>query len=435
MRLLKRVMIMSRLKVFILLIIGFAQISFGQIQPNDSTEAYNYWAQRGVIEAIYSYMEDYVVTVGDKITNQEKSGKENYFKKFVEKINSEEPLPTFDVIGSFLKENDWSKTENLILLPLKEKIKKKDPLNKDFFNFYNGNNLLTTGESIISRYEESLKTIKERQDSVSPQIESQVSTTDREEESSNNVIIWFGLILIILGIFILGFLIGSFFIYILSKKNIYSILKIEKDDYHVSLSDENKKFAFKYIGIVYILRKHKDKYKNEVKNIRKENENLKLELKYLKEEKNNILKEKIELGKKIKSTRIENKSNYIEQKPSQEIITTEQVNHSKKIFFSMPNSDGSFQVSNSEPENDGSKYFKIEFEESSNQGELYYLPSERDKKAINRLEAFLKPVCDISNIVNSASATKIELIQKGEVSLVNDKWVIDTNNKVKIKLY
>ena len=107
----------------------------------------------------------------------------------------------------------------------------------------------------------------------------------------------------------------------------------------------------------------------------------------------------------------------------------------KTIYFSMPESNGSFKISNGELSNDGKKYFKIEYKESSGQGEILFLSSDRDQRAINRLESYLKPVCEIENILNSRVATKIELIQSGKVSLINDNWVINQNNKIKIKLY
>lgn len=115
------------------------------------------------------------------------------------------------------------------------------------------------------------------------------------------------------------------------------------------------------------------------------------------------------------------------------------VEHTKRklrtIYFTMPSSEGSFQISHGEASNDGKKYFKIEFEESSTKGELFYLSGDRDQRAINRLESYLKPVCIIKNITNAATATKIKLIHTGKVSRVNDRWVIDPNNKTKIELY
>jgi len=106
----------------------------------------------------------------------------------------------------------------------------------------------------------------------------------------------------------------------------------------------------------------------------------------------------------------------------------------KKIFFSMPENDGRFIVNNGEPSNDGRKYFRIEYIEGSETGELYYISGDRDKRVINRLESYLKPVCDIDNIINADSATSIEFKTPGKVSLRNDSWVIDSNNKAQIKL-
>lgn len=107
----------------------------------------------------------------------------------------------------------------------------------------------------------------------------------------------------------------------------------------------------------------------------------------------------------------------------------------RSIYFSMPSSDGSFQISHGATSNDGKKYFRIEFEESSTEGMLFYITGDRDQRAINRLESYLKPVCIIKNITNAGTASKIKLIQSGKVSRVNDRWIIDVNNKTKIELY
>jgi len=115
------------------------------------------------------------------------------------------------------------------------------------------------------------------------------------------------------------------------------------------------------------------------------------------------------------------------------------VEHTKRklstIYFTMPASDGSFEISNGETFNNGKKYYRIEFEEFSTFGELYFIPSDKDQRAINRLETYLKPVCIVKNIANSKSTTKIKLIKPGKVYRSNDRWVIDPNNKTKIELY
>ena len=47
---------MNKIVLFIIILTGFVQVSLAQIQFKDSTEAYNYWAKRGIIEATYAYI-------------------------------------------------------------------------------------------------------------------------------------------------------------------------------------------------------------------------------------------------------------------------------------------------------------------------------------------------------------------------------------------
>lgn len=111
------------------------------------------------------------------------------------------------------------------------------------------------------------------------------------------------------------------------------------------------------------------------------------------------------------------------------------IKFNRHIYFSMPESDGSFKITDGESSNDGRMNFRIDYEDSTRQGELFFISSDRDQKAINSLETFLKPVSDIENIASAETASKIHMIEKGRVRLVNDSWVIDPSRKIKIKLY
>ena len=211
---------------------------------------------------------------------------------------------------------------------------------------------------------------------------------------------------------------------------------MKRNIYLNQYSFNNKRFAFKYIEIVHILRDRKNLHKEENENIKKKLATLQDELEKQKKENKQLLEENISLGEELENKNIDNKSNISEEKTAhQEVMVTEKPEKHINKYFSMPNNDGSFNISNGDDVNDGKKYYKIKYEEASNQGELFYLSSDRDQKSINRLEALLKPVCDIENISNADKATSIELIKSGKVSLIDDKWVIDTNNKVKIKIY
>lgn len=449
-----------RLKVIILVLIGFAQMTFAQTQFRDSTEAYEYWAQRGVIEAVYAYMEDYIETVDDKTVNKaEITAKKDFYDKFIKNIESKDFLPDLNQIEYFLNNNSWKGTKNKVFTPLKKNMDKSTPLEQDFFNCTKPGedkpvttipghankcrNWNATTNEIIDKYNKALKTLEKKASNKTDDAETYKveKLANQEEESSNILIRILGIILIALCVFLIGLLFGSWLIYRLSKKRIYSILKMEKNSYLNEYSYNNKKSIFKYIGIIYVLRDRKNLHKQEKEIINNKYETLQLELINQKKINKQLLEEKISLGKKLENKNIDNKSNNsVEIFEQPEVTVTEkaenQTKHTKytKKFFTMPNYDGSFNISNGDDNNDGKKNYVIIYEELSNQGELMYLPSDRDQRSINRFEAILKPVCDIINITNTDSATSIELLESGKVSLVIDRWVVDLDNKVKIKL-
>ena len=47
-----------------IILLGIVQTTFAHPEFKDDNEVYNYWAKRGIIEAIYAYMQDYKSTVG-----------------------------------------------------------------------------------------------------------------------------------------------------------------------------------------------------------------------------------------------------------------------------------------------------------------------------------------------------------------------------------
>ena len=103
------------------------------------------------------------------------------------------------------------------------------------------------------------------------------------------------------------------------------------------------------------------------------------------------------------------------------------------IYFSIPSTNlGDFNLKNSKESNDGKCFYSI-VETSNNRGELSYLSSERDLQAIDSYSNYLFPVCDIENFSDKSNAKNIQMLEKGQVFLENESWIIDKNNKVKIK--
>lgn len=459
---------MNKAIITFIILIGFVQMTFAQTQFTDSTQAYNYWAKRGVIEATYAYLQDYIITVGESNAKAEVVGKDKYFESFIQNINEKETLPSFNQISKLLKENSWSGSEKKLFNPLKKNFETKVPLNESFFRCTKpGSNDLVTvipgrnnkndnwnkkTTEIFLKYNESFsmlhkverKTIESKPEPVT--VVEKKSNTEQQPKVNNQrnpkQIQWKS-ILLYGSIFIIGILIGCFLILLITKSRIKLIINEEDgrkyDDY--SHAANNSPYLFSYLRVVYFLHKQKDKYKKESESANQNNGNrvgeLERKIAQLEKEKKELLDENIDLGRKLEQEPIHKNGEKSETKnpKTDSFISQTPAKKISKIYFSMPESDGSFQISNGEISNDGKKYFKIEFEESSNTGELFYLSGDRDQRAINRFESYLKPVCDIENITNSSTATKIELIHSGKVSRLNESWVIVPDNKIKIKLY
>lgn len=418
MHFLKNRLRMNRKGFIIFILLGFVNILSAQPKIQDSLEAYSYWAKRGIIEMVYVYMEDL-----DSLEEGEQKGKEKYKIKFIDKVSLPQSL---DSISTFLIKSDWASTNSMVFRPLFNKFRNGTKLNNLFFEIeaykggvYTSEKWTEASKRIVESYEIQLVDLSEKAR------ERKKTKRDPRKETNNYTTRkhW----IIYLSIFILGIVLGGLLIFFVSRNNIYSILNYEKDKYlrDVKLSDEE--FIFKYVGLLYILKKSKDDYKSEFE---------KLKNSFI----TNPINDEIEKLKKENAElkQVAHQSNNTIKDPETENTNEWNIKHSekatRKLFFSMPENDGRFIIDNGESSNDGRKFFRIEYFEGFELGELFYISGDRDKRAINRLESNLKPACDIENIGNADSANNIEFIKSGKVVLINDSWVVDSDNKVKIRL-
>jgi len=442
---------MEKLKILftLLLLVGTSKIVSAQPQINDSLEAYKYWAHRGIIEMVYAYMNDYIETVGEPKATAEMKGKKLYEQKFIIDIDNK-ALPSFVDVSTFLSENNWNGAEKKLFQPLKKNFDNsvkldanffmaKKPGSEDLITDIPGHNNKKTNwdkqqEKIISNYSNALEKLAERHNTeeaegsqpIAEEKQKVSEPVSRHNKRSN--VDWLKWIKYF-GIFMLGLLLGGSLVFFISKRKIYSILDFEKDKYLHDLRLSGKNFIFKYIGLFYILKQRKIDYKNKLdsKSGDKTDVLLKEQIETLRNENLKLKQKNDTLTKQIKS--VEEKKSTRKEWDIEEPQKTKQ-----KLFFSMPENDGRFIIDNGEPSNDGSKYFRIDFFEDSENGELFFIPSERDKRAINRLESYLKPVCEIENIANAENATHIEFVSPGKVIYRNNSWIIESDKKVKIKL-
>ena len=270
-------------------------------------------------------------------------------------------------------------------------------------------------------------------------------------------------LLLISGI-IIGIIIGYLLFKRKTKKAIESILKNEKKSYYSKVNTRSPN----YLDLIEVLKNRKDLYKNKSIEVnlldqkthkpverktkgdmeQAENYYAKIAEKISKkfphilkeihefEEQNsqNINDEQLNTNKeqtasKNHSLRIDEASNSSDQSN----IDLQETNMSKKTsFYSIPQKDGSFKFDAGSKLKNEDTFYKIEYD-NDDIGNLDFISGELDIRAIDRVDSYLLPVCEIENIENRENANKIESVSPGKVIKKDNSWVIDPDYKVKIK--
>ena len=104
----------------------------------------------------------------------------------------------------------------------------------------------------------------------------------------------------------------------------------------------------------------------------------------------------------------------------------------KVVYFGIPDSDGNFSEDKGSPNPDDRKLYRIVTDQKGETGELHYVPGMSDLKAIDNIDFYLIPVCEVENIPDRSFATKVIQKEAGRVVLISGKWVCD--KKIKVKL-
>jgi hypothetical protein len=103
------------------------------------------------------------------------------------------------------------------------------------------------------------------------------------------------------------------------------------------------------------------------------------------------------------------------------------------LYFSIPSDhSGRFDLGNKKDIYDSKCHYSIK-ELSNNRGELSFLSSDKDFRALDDYTTHLMPVCEIVNFNEKSNAKNIRMVEKGIVNFENGSWVVDKNNKVKIR--
>jgi hypothetical protein len=234
--------------------------------------------------------------------------------------------------------------------------------------------------------------------------------------------------------FLPGFLAGGLLIYQYSKSKIYSILAAEKYKYLDNLKQDTGQNllltkCFKYVGIVALLKHSKDEKKNAIGNNNKEIAQLKKQNEKLRTE--NEQKEKVITDYKIIADNQVSAREHFDGQPDKSYGISDA---KPEIFFTIPEGDGSFKATNAKNGQDIDCFYKIVPEKGGQRGKLYFVSGNYDLRALDNIDYYLSPVCEIQNITDRTFARKIVMTDPGIVIKRGDYWKIEDNCKVKIKL-
>jgi hypothetical protein len=232
---------------------------------------------------------------------------------------------------------------------------------------------------------------------------------------------------------LLGFIAGAALIYLYSRYKVYSILKTERRKYLGDLRNDREQDPlvrefFGYLGIVAMLKKSKDD-KSETINIKN------IEIRQLKEQNEDLLTEIEQKEKALTVQKVNAEKRAEEEYVARQPGKPDEVSGKKTdIYFTIPESDGSFKSANARNVQEIDCFYKIEPDKSGLKGRLYFLSGKYDLRALDNIDYYLNPVCEIQNITDRTNARKILMTDPGLVIKRGDIWKIEDNNKVKIKL-
>lgn len=405
---------------------------FCQTEFRDSEEIYKYWTQRGIMEMIYASMEDYP----KELREEEKKGKQLYYDQFIKGIDKKaisEIGHTFQDIEQFLINNSYGNTAKNIFLPLKQAYEQHKTFDDQFFNvpdyYENTQHWDKIKTDLLAGYSNSLNRLTPAAESS----QTPVKKTENIPFESPMVETSGRWILISIG-FLLGLITGAFFIYHYSKSKTYSILASEKYKYLDKLKQDTRQNSllrkyFKYLGIIAVLKHSKDEKKEELAKLTKENIQLKKDNKEIKRENqqnNEVNTDPLLASEKM----ILHFGSYNEQRDKSGRVNDDTL----ELFFTIPEPDGSFKIINARNHKEIDCFYRIKMIESSNRGELDFISGEYDLRALENIDYYLNPVCEIQNISDRTFARQIMMTEPGSVTKRGDYWKIEDNNKVKIKL-
>ncbi len=234
--------------------------------------------------------------------------------------------------------------------------------------------------------------------------------------------------------FLVGLTAGAVAVFLYSRNSIYSILETEKRKYLNDLEKDTKRNplhreVFKYIGIVGILKKRKNEKQdmlivknNTIAELTVQNDELFEDIEQLRKRLINLK------GNKEARTSSGDTFKQVPDEPERKADNT------SELFFTIPESDGSFRIINAKSAKGIDSFYRIIPDKGNQTGVLHFLSGDYDLRALENIDYYLNPVCEIENLSGRRYAKRIVMTGPGRVLKRNDSWQIGENGKIKVKL-
>jgi hypothetical protein len=240
---------------------------------------------------------------------------------------------------------------------------------------------------------------------------------------------------------LISFIIGCLAVYLLSQLYIHKVLKREKKSYRNEIRQSVRFWYLKPFPILEVLKKRKDLYREKLDEM--ENSLRELSRKLEKSDHALIIHQSgLDALEKenLRLRNLTNNSDVLQKSYSSDHNRNDGKKHLKvnlrsgrsTLFFTIPEADGSFYAEKGEPDPDGRKFYRIISAANDETGELHFISGQYDQKAIENIDYYLIPVCEVENISLRNNASKIIQKEAGRVVKISDKWV--TDKKIKVKL-
>lgn len=402
------------MRIYLLLLVLLLQVanvraenSSEQVKLNKQQEnrqekldsIYNYWSSRAIIGFLNEYMQncdEITVKNGGVLGKGEKDARVEYKTRFVDNDRVKELAD----VHKFLVENNWNTTAKTILQPFIDKRGKRDTLLTKFFiidnpdlvvNNYQLGGWKVVTDSCIAKYKQAVSEVDYQPIAIEPKAPREDLDESSKEESSSNHKFWEGFIAGAVSIFFLLSVIIVFLIYRLKqRRNSINDLK-----------EQNSK-------------------------LEKSNKELEKANRKQEQEKTNLQTKKKDEEKKIKQQQKREKN----KEGSKEEVSSPKT-QAIKVFYSMPDEDGTFTLREKQENSSRNSNYSIEFMTDSNTGTLKFLSSSNDRATVDKRTLILQPACDIENTSDAYNAQSIRMISEGEVQRQGDNWRV--TKKIKIK--